>query len=87
MTVRTKTGWLLVARVGVLEKQPGHGLADRHFHVQVAEGVTTARAVRTLAARLGVEMPVCEAVARLLFENADPRAAVSELMARAPRDE
>ncbi len=54
---------------------------------QVAEGVTTARAVRTLAARAGVEMPVCEAVARLLFEGADPRAAVSNLMARAPRDE
>jgi glycerol-3-phosphate dehydrogenase (NAD(P)+) len=30
---------------------------------QVAEGVTTARAVRMLAARANVEMPVCEAVA------------------------
>lgn len=54
---------------------------------QVAEGVTSARAVQTLAARAQIEMPVCEAVARLLFEGTDPRAAVSGLMERAPRDE
>jgi glycerol-3-phosphate dehydrogenase (NAD(P)+) len=54
---------------------------------QVAEGVTTARAVRTLSAQVGVEMPVCEAVARLLFENASPVDEVHGLMARAPKEE
>lgn len=54
---------------------------------QVAEGVTTARAVQTLAARVGVEMPVCAAVARLLFENAPPAAEVAGLLARAPKEE
>lgn len=54
---------------------------------QVAEGVTTARAIETLAARVGVEMPVCEAVARLLFAGASPTVEVAGLMARAPRQE
>lgn len=54
---------------------------------QVAEGVTTARAVQTLAARAGVEMPVCEAVARCLFHEAAPGTEVAGLMARAPREE
>ena len=54
---------------------------------QVAEGITTARAVTAKAARMGVEMPVCAAVARLLFEGASPTEEVAALMARAPREE
>ncbi|MBC8140544.1 MAG: NAD(P)-dependent glycerol-3-phosphate dehydrogenase [Armatimonadetes bacterium] len=54
---------------------------------QVAEGVTTARAVTARAARIGVELPVCDAVARLLFEGTSPEAEVSALMRRAPREE
>ena len=54
---------------------------------QVAEGVTTAQAVPARAREMGVEMPVCEAVARLLFANTSPRDEVSALMTRAPREE
>jgi glycerol-3-phosphate dehydrogenase (NAD(P)+) len=54
---------------------------------QVAEGVINAKSVNLLAARLGVEMPICEAVHRILHEGEDPRAAVRALMARETRPE
>jgi glycerol-3-phosphate dehydrogenase (NAD(P)+) len=54
---------------------------------QVAEGVPTARAVVKLAERVGVETPVCRAVAALLFEELSPRDAVSGLLGRARKEE
>jgi glycerol-3-phosphate dehydrogenase (NAD(P)+) len=54
---------------------------------QVAEGVETTRAARSLAARVSVEMPIAEAVYQLLFEGLPPAEAVRSLMTRAWRDE
>ena len=54
---------------------------------QVAEGVLNARSVHLLAAKLGVEMPICEAVHRILHEGEDPRAAVGALLGRETRAE
>jgi len=53
----------------------------------VAEGVHTAREVRRLADQAGVEMPITEAVCRVLFEGLAPLAAVEALLAREPRSE
>jgi glycerol-3-phosphate dehydrogenase (NAD(P)+) len=53
----------------------------------VAEGVPCARAVRELAARLGVDMPITNAVAGVLFDGDDPKAMVAQLLARDPRGE
>jgi glycerol-3-phosphate dehydrogenase (NAD(P)+) len=53
----------------------------------VAEGVPCARAVRELAERLGVDMPITNAVAGVLFDADDPRAMVAQLLARDPRGE
>ena len=53
----------------------------------VAEGVHSAREVRRLAARAGVDMPIAEAVCRVLFEGLPPLQAVESLLAREPRDE
>ncbi|MCC6194949.1 MAG: NAD(P)-dependent glycerol-3-phosphate dehydrogenase [Burkholderiales bacterium] len=53
----------------------------------VAEGVDAARAVRTLAAHHGVDLPICEAVYRVLHEGLPPREAVQELLRREPRAE
>lgn len=53
----------------------------------VAEGVPAARAVRALAAHSGVDMPICEAVDRVLNEGLAPRDAVHELLRREPRPE
>jgi glycerol-3-phosphate dehydrogenase (NAD(P)+) len=48
----------------------------------VAEGVNTCRSVKRLAERHAVEMPICEAVHRVLFEDQKPREAVERLMSR-----
>lgn len=53
----------------------------------VAEGVGAARAARALATHHGVEMPICEAVDRVLHEGLTPRRAVTELLRREPRQE
>jgi glycerol-3-phosphate dehydrogenase (NAD(P)+) len=52
-----------------------------------AEGVHTARAVAGLAARLGVEMPITQAVCRVLDDPREARAAVRELLAREQKPE
>ncbi|MRV75724.1 NAD(P)H-dependent glycerol-3-phosphate dehydrogenase [Duganella sp. FT92W] len=53
----------------------------------VAEGVPCAKAVRDLAARRGVDMPITNAVAGVLFDGDQPQALVARLLARDPRDE
>jgi glycerol-3-phosphate dehydrogenase (NAD(P)+) len=53
----------------------------------VAEGVAAATAVRSLAAHHGVEMPICEAVYRVLHEGLPAQLAVEALLSREPRAE
>jgi glycerol-3-phosphate dehydrogenase (NAD(P)+) len=54
---------------------------------QVVEGVLAARAVREVAARANVEMPICEQLYRVVHEGLAPKAAVKELMGRALKPE
>lgn len=53
----------------------------------VAEGVACCQAVREQAHRLGVDMPITEAVAGVLFEGRSAPQAVASLLAREPRAE
>lgn len=53
----------------------------------VAEGVWSAAAVRLRASSLGVRMPITEAVCSVLEEQASPRQALEQLLARDPRRE
>ncbi|RSZ55757.1 NAD(P)-dependent glycerol-3-phosphate dehydrogenase [Massilia atriviolacea] len=53
----------------------------------VAEGVPCAKAVRALAHKLGVDMPITNAVAGVLFDGGTPQAMLAQLLARDPRDE
>lgn len=53
----------------------------------VAEGVPCAKAVRELAAGMGVDMPITNAVAGVLFDGGTPQAMLAQLLARDPRDE
>ena len=53
----------------------------------VAEGVPCAKAVRELAQRMQVEMPITNAVAGVLFDGDLPQEMVQQLLARDPRDE
>jgi glycerol-3-phosphate dehydrogenase (NAD(P)+) len=54
---------------------------------EVAEGVRTTRAVKRLAARRQVEMPITSEVHAVLYEGKSARDATGELMARPLRDE
>ena len=54
---------------------------------QVVEGVLAAKAVKGVADRLGVDMPICLALYRILYEDLSPRDAVTALMSRALKPE
>jgi glycerol-3-phosphate dehydrogenase (NAD(P)+) len=58
-----------------------------HSIGHVAEGVTATRAARELARRFALDMPIVDAVHRVLYENVPPREAVLALLAREPRAE
>lgn len=53
----------------------------------LAEGVETAKAIHLLAAEFGVEMPICEAVYAILYENAEPQSKLDELFDRSIKSE
>lgn len=53
----------------------------------VAEGVYTAREVHQIALRLEVDMPICAAVYRVLYEQLPADKAVENLLNRQPSDE
>ena len=53
----------------------------------VAEGVDTTAAAMRMAQELNVEMPITQLTYRVLFEELDPRQAVTELLGRAPQPE
>ncbi|MEQ8702028.1 MAG: NAD(P)H-dependent glycerol-3-phosphate dehydrogenase [Bauldia litoralis] len=66
----------------------GRSLADvLGARNSVAEGVWTAQSVGALARRLGVEMPICGAVERILHEGADIEAEIEGLLSRPFRGE
>jgi glycerol-3-phosphate dehydrogenase (NAD(P)+) len=54
---------------------------------QVVEGVMAAEAVNEVAEELGIEMPICHEIYRILYEDADPRQAVGALMNRQLKSE
>ncbi len=49
---------------------------------QVAEGVKTTASTFKLAKKLGLDMPIVDVVYRILYEDADPRECVVQLMGR-----
>jgi glycerol-3-phosphate dehydrogenase (NAD(P)+) len=84
-------GDLILTSTGALSRNRALGIAlaqgQRYqdytaAHRSVAEGASTARAALALAARHGVELPICAQVASILFEGRPPRQAVVELMDR-----
>jgi len=49
---------------------------------QVVEGVLAAEAVKEVADKLNIEMPICQQIYSILYEGKSPRAAVETLMRR-----
>lgn len=81
--VLTCTGALSRNRFVGQELGRGRALAEILSGMrEVAEGVRTTRAVKLLAARRGVEMPITEQVHAVLYEGRGAREAVEALMAR-----
>lgn len=86
--VLTCTGDLSRNRFVGQELGRGQSLTDIMAGMtEVAEGVKTTQAVRRLAARMNVEMPITEEVYQVLYEGKAPRDAAAELMNRPLRGE
>lgn len=92
----TGVGDLILTCTGDLSRnrQVGMLLAQRHSLStilgelgHVAEGVYTAREVQCIAQRQKVEMPICQAVYRVLYENLAADKAVEALLSRQPGEE
>lgn len=71
--------------LGLAQGKPLAAIVAELGHV--AEGVRCAQAVRALAAERGVDMPITNAVAGVLFDGESPRDMVTRLLARDPRCE
>ena len=54
---------------------------------KLAEGYYTADALHRLGVRYGVELPICTAVYRVLYEGAEPRAEIEGLFTRTLKNE
>jgi glycerol-3-phosphate dehydrogenase (NAD(P)+) len=53
----------------------------------VAEGVKTAKSIYDLSREINVEMPICEEIYRILYEEITPAEALIRLMSRSLKDE
>jgi len=53
----------------------------------VVEGYHAARVLRAVAARLKLDLPICEGLCRILFDAANARDVVRNLMGRPPQAE
>ena len=53
----------------------------------VAEGIKTAKAAYLLAKKLDIDMPICESIYKILYEDMEPKEAVSSLMTRDLKEE
>ncbi|MBQ7337762.1 MAG: NAD(P)H-dependent glycerol-3-phosphate dehydrogenase [Clostridia bacterium] len=65
----------------------GECFAKGEPYTALAEGYYTARAMMGLSTKYDVELPICRTVYNILYENADCRAALMELMARPLKNE
>jgi len=66
----------------------GERIADILASMQmVAEGVWNSKVVHEIAARLGVDMPICEIVYRACYEGYDAKDAVADMMGRGLKSE
>jgi glycerol-3-phosphate dehydrogenase (NAD(P)+) len=56
-------------------------------YTALAEGYYTVRAMLSLGERWGVDLPICRAVYQILYEKADPKTMLHELMNRSLKSE
>ena len=65
----------------------GKAIALQSKYYELAEGYYTVKALHNLSKAYGVEMPICEVVYRILYENANPTEMLQKLFSRSLRNE
>ena len=89
-------GDLILTTTGALSRNRSLGVAlargqtleqYRAAHRTIAEGINTARSAVALGRKFGVELPICEQVHSILFEDKPPQQAVGDLMDRTLKSE
>lgn len=65
----------------------GESFAKGKIYGELAEGYYTAKALHTLCMRYDVEMPICEAVYKVLYEKADIQSETEKLFSRSMKEE
>ena len=74
---RNRTLGLKIGREGGFKPAPANEQSG-----PVAEGIVNARSIKLLAQRVGVEMPIVDAVYSALYEAEPPKAMVDKLLSR-----
>ncbi|MCI2809778.1 NAD(P)H-dependent glycerol-3-phosphate dehydrogenase [Eoetvoesiella caeni] len=85
--VLTATGDLSRNRQVGLAIGQGQALTDILASGMTAEGVRCARAALALGRKHGIDLPITEAVCKVLFDEVSPRQAVSDLLSREAKAE
>jgi glycerol-3-phosphate dehydrogenase (NAD(P)+) len=65
----------------------GKSVVKKEAYGKLAEGYYTVKALCNIGQKLGVELPICEGVYKILYENADPKEELKQLFARNLRNE
>ena len=65
----------------------GEAFVKGEPYTALAEGYYTAAAMQTLKARYGVDLPICDAVYRVLYEGADAKEEIDGLFRRSLKRE
>lgn len=65
----------------------GKAIVSQHSYDKLAEGYYTVKALHNLSKAYGVELPICEAVYQVLWENANPQNILKQLFSRSLRNE
>lgn len=68
-------------------RQFGESFMQKKPYDALAEGYETAAAMELLSGQYGVELPICHAVYRILYEGADPRVELDGLFHRSLKNE
>lgn len=65
----------------------GRNVVQKRDFGKLAEGYYTVKALRNLGTEYGVELPICEAIYQILYEEAEPKSMLKLLFSRSLRNE
>ena len=65
----------------------GKCIITKEFYDKLAEGYYTTKAIHNLGKAYGVDLPICEAVYQILYENKNPKSILKKLFTRSLKNE